>query len=100
MESEYIIVNKTAIQKRIEELENDIQYYKANFHNAALHEVAKVKLELEQILSQSTPLIPEIEKSWEHGYTRGYNLACCEGVNSECLTPDKQDYISNLKLDI
>lgn len=93
MESEYIIVNKTAIQKRIEELENDIQYYKANFHNAALHEVAKVKLELEQILSQSTPLIPEIEKAYNAG--KIHNDLSVAGFDNP-----QGRYISNLKLDI
>lgn len=89
---EYIIINKTATQKRIEELEKQ-------FKTPHIGNINRVE-ELKQILSQSTPLIPEIEKAWEHGYTRGYNLACCESVNSECLTPNKQDYISNLKLDI
>lgn len=98
--NEYVIVNKTAILKRIEELKESLVISEA--HNDKIRagiETFEIK-QLEWCLSQSTPLIPEIEKSWEHGYTRGYNLACCEGVNSECLTPDKQDYISNLKLNI
>ena len=92
MYNEYIIINKTAIQKRIEELEKDIQYYKANIHYAAMHETAKVKLELENLLSQSTPLIPEIEKAWEtcSKLRSGQNV----GVRN------KTEYISNLKLDI
>jgi wobble nucleotide-excising tRNase len=98
MESEYIIVNKTDIQKRIEELEYKIQN-DGLFPQEIQHFKGQIKA-LNDILSQSTPLIPEIEKSWEHGYARGYNLACCEEVNSDCLTPNKQDYISNLKLDI
>lgn len=98
--NEYIIVNKTQIQKRIDELE---KYYneKANINDDHWCSIIAGQITgLKEILSQSTPLISEIEKSWEHGYTRGYNLAYCEGTNSECLTPDKQDYISNLKLDI
>ena len=94
-EEEYIIINKTQILKRIDELENDIQYYKANFHNAALHEVAKVKLELEQILSQSTPLIPELEKVYDVGRS-SFNSA----LSYEECKEDYYDYISNLKLDI
>lgn len=98
MESEYIIVNKTTIQKRIEELEKLYQGSGKPSIQGTIYD--KLITELKQILSQSTPLIPEIEKAWEHGYARGYNLACCEEVNSDCLTPNKQDYISNLKLDI
>ena len=57
MKEEYIIINKTAIQKRIEELEDrikndglfleEIQHYKGQIFT------------LKQTLSQSTPLIPE-----------------------------------------
>ena len=92
MKNEYIIINRTSIEKRIEELEKDIQYYKANIHYAAMHETAKVKLELENLLSQSTPLIPEIEKAWEtcSKLRSGQNV----GVRN------KTEYISNLKLDI
>jgi len=47
---------------------------------------------IKQILFQSTPLIPEIEKAFDVGSERGefgYGNA-----------NDKHDYISNLKLDI
>jgi hypothetical protein len=47
--------------------------------------------ELKQILSQSTPLIPEIEKAYFEGE--------CYGIGTDaCIT--KEDYILNLKLDI
>lgn len=91
---EYIIISKTAIQKRIEKLRKYVGGRKPTADEYTKMQVYR------DILSQSTPLIPEIEKAWEHGYTRGYNLACCESVNSDCLTPDKKDYIANLKLDI
>ena len=47
---------------------------------------------LKQVLSQSTPLIPEIEKAWEtcSKLRSGQNV----GVRN------KTEYISNLKLDI
>ena len=45
---------------------------------------------LKQILSQSTPLIPEIEKAWVDGFSRP----------DQDYEEQKQDYISNLKLDI
>jgi len=94
MKNEYIIINRTSIEKRIEELEKDIQYYKANIHYAAMHETAKVKLELENLLSQSTPLIPEIEKAFEAG-----RKLSVDGFEEE----DEKDYrkfISQLKLPI
>lgn len=91
----YVIINKTTIQKRTEELEKEYDSTKNGWRRLVLLNEKRI---YKQILAQSVPLIPEIEKSWEHGYTRGYNLACCEGINSECLTPNKQDCISNLKL--
>lgn len=53
MKEEFIIINKTAIQKRIEEL-----------HKVCVeggYPLSAFNVDLEQILSQSTPLIPEIE---------------------------------------
>ena len=119
MKNEYIIINRTSIEKRIEELEKDIQYYKANIHYAAMHETAKVKLELENLLSQSTPLIPEIEK---HSIEFTKTLLSCTVSEAKSINNIKEyhpkeyqlllgelelngkkifeDYISNLKLDI
>ena len=50
--------------------------------------------ELKQILSQSTPLIPEIEKAFDAGN------AYCVGSHElfEQSHPNKENYISNLKL--
>lgn len=42
--------------------------------------------EFEQLLSDA----------FNAGHNRGYNLACCEAVNSDCLTPTKEEYIENL----
>ena len=65
MTPEYIIINKSTIQKRIEELENKIipnPRYDEEIDNYNILFIAKL-VELNDILSQSTPLIPEIEKS-------------------------------------
>ena len=112
---EYIIINKTAIQKRIEELEKELTYhqewYKKARENydrdrkfwrqaddgemqvasgAASTTAQEIKI-LKELLSQSTPLIPEIEKAYFEGE--------CYGIGTDaCIT--KEDYISNLKLDI
>jgi len=84
--SKYIIINAEAIQKRIEELKpkNIIQ----------AHEVSILK----EILSQSTPLIPEIEKA--HNVGRNYGCYLQGGSYDHNDNIDSEDYISNLKLDI
>lgn len=83
MNNEYIIVNKTAIQKRIEELEK--------IDEKEIWEHMEFDT-LKQILSQSTPLIPEIEKAYDAGtLDRQLSLS---------FDYPKGRYISNLKLDI
>ena len=51
MKDEYIIINRTALEKRMEELEK-------NKLNVLLGSDIEISI-LKQILSQSTPLIPE-----------------------------------------
>jgi tRNA U34 5-carboxymethylaminomethyl modifying GTPase MnmE/TrmE len=89
MKDEYIIINKTDIQQRIEELENLIEKHKSN--RISIEYRAELK-GLTQVLSQSTPLIPEIEKAFYGG----------QRSLKEKVLPKKtsQDYISNLKLNI
>lgn len=79
---EYIIINKTAIQKRIEELEKTNQIQRVD--------------ELENVLSQSTPLIPVVKNAFNAGgaYTLGSHKEFKQ------LHLNKQDYIKNLKFDI
>lgn len=89
MKDEYIIINKTAIQQRIEELENLIEKHKGN--RICIEYRVELKL-LKQLLSQSTPLIPEIEKA----FNAGFNFE--KGWKGDY--PNRKDYISNLKLDI
>lgn len=88
--SKYIIIDAEAIQKRIEELKERIKSDSNEDKMITHHRV----LELKQILSQSTPLIPEIEKAFEAGENNIDNDGC--HIDKE----GKQDYISNLKLDI
>ena len=94
MKNEYIIINKTNIQKRIEELKNTET---ASWE----YQLGQIK-ELKQILSQSTPLIPEIEKAWKSG--EEYGVCDWADFMGEPAPINKQDYISillhNLKLDI
>lgn len=53
MKDEYIIINKTAIQKTIEELKKTIDKY------AILEARKDLYSKVDSLLSQSTPLIPE-----------------------------------------
>lgn len=102
MKNEYIIINKTAIQQRIEELEKERdkaalaknEYAVGNFTGQiyALYELISDS-------SQSTPLTPEIEKAFDAGSDYGEDCANSSmGVGEDY--PNKQNYISNLKLDI
>ena len=89
MKNEYIIISKTAIQKRIEELEKEIKFLTAK---DAYGDIGKLSV-YKQILSQSTPLIPEIEKAYNAGKIHN-NLSVAGFDNPQGR------YISNLKLDI
>jgi hypothetical protein len=82
----YIIINAEAIQKRIEELEN----YTYATQNIYLEGKNEGELScLLNLLSQSTPLIPEIDRAYWAGM---------QFVGEDKGSPN--EYISNLKLDI
>ena len=85
MKDEFIIINKTQLLKRIEELS-----FIGKSQGLTEYQFAE-KSVTENIISQSTPLIPEIEKAFDEGWRHNPFLD-----NSK----EKQDYISNLKLDI
>jgi hypothetical protein len=112
MEDKYIIINKTELLKQIEELEKELAYHQEWYKKArdnydrdrkfwdqaddgemraASDAVSTTTQEikiLKQILSQSVPLIPEIEKAF------GAGCRCKDWIDG------RQNYISNLKLDI
>ena len=111
MNNEYIIINKTAIQKRIVEWETELQEcYKApvgKFNSDYVSTLQQAIATAREIISQSTPLIPEIEKAFNNGFHKGYNVGQADAqCHPLALTianhvhKDKQEYISNLKLDI
>lgn len=86
MIQDYIIMNKDYIQKRIEELEK--------IDEKEIWEHMEFDT-LKHILSQSTPLIPELQKTWNAAYIDAMS------IDEETYKPlFFQDYISNLKLDI
>ena len=89
---EYIIVNKIAIQKRLKELEKS---QKENPFTEAIWVFSKE--ELQKILSQSTPLIPEIEKA----FLAGRAIDNIDSINDMKPTYIQFEYyIANLKLNI
>lgn len=92
--NEYIIVNKTIIEKRIEELETKLVPNPQNDQSIDSYNLLFLakQNELQQVLSQSTPLVPEILKSIEFGALMNKGMS---KINKQI-----KDYISNLKLDI
>ena len=96
--SKYIIIDAEAIQKRIEDLKESLAISESNQDKIrAGIERFEIK-QLEWCLSQSTPLIPEIEKA--HNVGRNYGCYLQGGSYDHNDNIDSEDYISNLKLDI
>jgi len=103
---EYVIINKSKLLRKIEEMEKQRDEYSFNPNRTEdyyrYNSMIKV---VKQILSQSTSLIPEIEKAFDAGQEFGtnmtlfYNTDKISRVEFES-TFDKEEYISNLKLDI
>lgn len=99
-DNEYIIINANTIQERIDETKSDIDDY-----------YGRRKL-LNEILSNSIPLIPEIKKAFDAGTNHNKSIGCnanhtdklCYCKNDmDCSYPIyllKQDYISQLTLEI
>ena len=88
MKDEYVIINKTAILKRVEILE---RLYKTSEKPSIQGTIYnQLSIDLKQILSQSTPLIPVVEDAFREGSNYG-------GMDKNYVAGD---YISNLKLDI
>lgn len=88
MEEEYVIINKTAMLKKIAEMDKGLETTEENnFEIDILYEV----------LSQSTPLIPEIAKAFDAGNNKAYAWLDDE---RDRKVPTKEQYISNLKLNI
>lgn len=104
MKDEYIIINKTAIQKRIEELKQSIPKCilpEQQHLKDLLEQEVEIKV---QILSQSIPLTPEIEKAFDAGRTvknyKGEWKETFSDVMTSAKYEESKNYISNLKLDV
>lgn len=99
MENEYVIISKTAILKRIEEWESELQECaKIGFGEFDSNYVSKLQQAIDtarEFLSQSTPLVPELQKTWNAAYIDALS------IDEETYKPlFFKDYISNLKFDI
>jgi predicted transcriptional regulator len=107
MSNEYIIINKTTLQKRIEELTKEKERFNKFIDTIEYNVLNSLIKQLEQILSQSTPLIPEIEKAIDFGKDciREHSYIAEDWNNTPIIeyhdsTEEINRYISNLKLDI
>ena len=89
----YIIIDADKIQQRIDELIKESNLGKSipSINSQMAESLIKFKQEL---LSNSTPLIPEIEKAMDAGMLRGF--AC--GNSEKFFDNEKEDYISQLKI--
>ena len=103
MNNEYIILNKTLLADKILELKKEREEHEkvdiGMFDAIWAAKTTQAIDLLEEILSLSTPLMPEIERAFDAGDDYRY-----WENNGSRSTPsgvlDKEDYISNLKLDI
>ena len=94
--SEYVIINKTDIEKKIEVLEN-LKDNPDELKDSRDWSYVCGQLDiLNTFKSQSIPLIPEIERSYNSGFTEG----TCFGATTIYKYETSKDYIANLKLDI
>lgn len=102
MNNEYVIINKSLLKKRIEELE--VLYKNSEKPSIQGTIYNQLSLELKKILSQSTPLIPEIKdiQLWlsKQSYQKEYGEQEYMMYYDVDIPKIIQDYISNLKLDI
>lgn len=91
--NEYVIINKTALEKELKRLAQ-ISPLERFCYDGMIECEERI---LKKVLSQSTPLIPEIEKAINSGI-RSFESNAYE--MPELIKEIQQDYISNLKLDI
>lgn len=97
MNNEYVVINKTELLKKMEELEKEYILI-SNKSDRSLsdiedeREIIGEQRGIATIISQSTPFIPEIEKAYDEGMLFG--------TSTLLKRKTKQEYIKNLKLDI
>jgi len=89
MNNEYVIINKTEWLKVMETNQKPGSHHDGIYVSEAQNARADL---IEEILSKSTPLIPVVERAFDAGqkHNKLFPFSC----------ENKQDYITNLKLDI
>lgn len=99
MKDEHIIVNKTLLLQIMED--NNKPKYHFDGYYVSDAQSAKVDL-IEELLEKSTLLIPELEKAFDEGKSVGIMSYQPQGhtLDVELYNERKQNYISNLKLEI
>lgn len=97
----YAIINIEVLEKRIEELDKDIEFLDNNEPSYYPERKSKVLIQdkkeraiLREILSNTIPLEKELEKAFDVGFQTGYN----DETSPSYLTA--KEYINNLKLSI
>ena len=96
-ENQYVIISKTAIQKRIEECNKYLSFVNKE-HDTPYQKEIDV---LQSILSQSVLLIPENIKPLQELVDEGYDpYDSAHHLQVQKMLKVIQDYIANLKLDI
>ena len=117
MQDEYIVINKTLLEKKIKELEKikkDLflerkRIFKEEKNNPYFNTLTKLNFQsyhtffrelkiYEKILFQSTPLTPIVEDSFDAGSIAHANSQ--DSNHPTTFHEDKENYISQLKLDI
>lgn len=101
MNNEYIIVNKSILLNKIIELKKEREEHEkvdiGMFDAIWAAKTSQAIDLLEELISISTPLIPEIEKAFDEGFNSEEEIY--KG-NPTGKIIGKKEYISNLKLDI
>lgn len=108
MNNKYIIINKTLLEKRIEELEKErVLHEKVDIGMFDSIWAAKTSQAIDlliEVLSLSTPLIPDIKdiQLWlsKQSYQKEYGEQEYMMYYDVDIPKIIQDYISNLKLDV
>lgn len=99
-----IIIDKERLLRRIEILEHEMEEHSYNSEEYYIRNLEKTLLK--EIISQSTPLIPEIEKAIQFGKDIRSEKSFINQifdslfVDYEDSTEETIAYISNLKLDL
>jgi len=96
---EYIIISKEFLQTKLDECNNEIENVSPYSPGRLLWLNAEIKI-YNLVLSQSIPLIPEIEKAFNVGISHGIDASFAMDRETDSYTTklDLEDYISQLDL--